>query len=110
MRALSTLRQLPHHHALENVLAQRHAEHAVVQRNHLVCLFARRDAIYGKLLHGELEGVEQRRLYTSPPHKMTTLLRCQQLEILYLQICRDFKILQQGILLVLLLLVDIANQ
>ena len=110
MRALSTLRQLPHHHALENVLAQRHAEHAVVQRNHLVCLLARRDAIYGKLLHGELEGIEQRRLYTSPPRKTTTLLRCQQPEILHLQICRDFEILQQGILLVFLLLVDIAKE
>lgn len=109
MRSLAALRQLPHHHAVEDVLAEGHAEHAVVQRDPLVRLLSRRDVVHGKLLHRERERIQQRLLYSSRPCSVATLLRREQREILHRQIGGDLQILQQRILLVFLVCVDIAN-
>ena len=109
MRSLAARRQLPHHHAVEDVLAEGHAEHAVVQRDPLVRLLSRRDVVHWKLLHRERERIQQRLLYSSRPHSVATLLRREQREILHRQIGGDLQILQQRILLVFLVCVDIAN-
>ena len=110
VRSLAALRKLPHDDSLQNVFAERHSEHTIVERHQIACLLARFHIEDRKLLYRSEERVKQGRFCKVDTKLInSTLGSSKQIEVVDTQICRNSELVDQGILGIFLFRINIAT-
>lgn len=119
MRSLTSFRQLhvklcsfiylPNYNTMENIFTYRHTENTIIERDDFISFISRCNTVYREFFDTNLKRIKEWNFYSSTNGTMFTFLWGKDCRIFNLQIGWNIKILQQGILFVLLFGVDITK-
>jgi len=94
---------------MENIFTYRHTENTIIERDDFISFISRCNTVYREFFDTNLKRIKEWNFYSSTNGTMFTFLWGKDCRIFNLQIGWNIKILQQGILFVLLFGVDITK-